>query len=56
MDKVPYSHAWPVLKKKFLDPEPYCSDFYKSNTLLVTCNNLINPLPDRIDWNVATYI
>lgn len=52
MDEIPCSHAWAVLKKKFLDPEPYCSDLYKLNTLLVTYNNPIIPLPDRIDWNV----
>ncbi|WMV49530.1 hypothetical protein MTR67_042915 [Solanum verrucosum] len=56
MDEIPCSYAWAVLKKKFLDPEPYCSDLYKPNTLLVTYNNPIIPLPNRIDWNVPGYI
>ena len=56
MDEIPCSHAWAVLKKKFLDPEPYCFDLYKPNTLLVTYANPINPLPDRKDWNVPAYV
>ena len=56
MDEIPCSHAWAVLKKKFLDPEPYCYDLYKPYTLLVTYANPINPLPDRKDRNVPAYV
>ena len=56
VDEIPCSHACAVLKKKFLDPEPYCSDLYKPNTLLVTYANPMNPLPDRKDWNVPAYV
>ncbi|XP_016490509.1 uncharacterized protein LOC107810269 [Nicotiana tabacum] len=47
VDELPYSHAWTVLKSNFLMPNDYCSDYYKSMTVVTTYEVPVYPLPDR---------
>ena len=56
VDEIQCSHAWAVLKKKYFDVGPYCSDVYKPSNLLNTYSIPIRPLPDQNEWNVPGYI
>ncbi|XP_009766315.2 uncharacterized protein [Nicotiana sylvestris] len=56
VDELPYPHAWAVLKSKFLMPEEYCSNYYKPNTIVMTYDLPVYPLPDRNDWNIPEHI
>ncbi|XP_075074836.1 uncharacterized protein LOC107771836 [Nicotiana tabacum] len=46
VNELPCPHAWAVLKRKFLMPEDYCSNYYKSNSTVMTYNVHVYPLPD----------
>ncbi|XP_060182416.1 uncharacterized protein LOC132612091 [Lycium barbarum] len=56
MDEIPCSHAWAVLKSKNLTADAYCSELFKSNTVVNTYDVLIDPLPDESERNVPTHI
>ncbi|XP_070008676.1 uncharacterized protein [Nicotiana sylvestris] len=56
VDELPCPHAWVVLKSKFLMPEEYCSNYYKSNTIVMTYDLLMYPLPSRNDWNIPEHV
>nr|XP_009607018.1 uncharacterized protein LOC104101273 [Nicotiana tomentosiformis] len=56
VDELPCPHAWAVLKSKFLMPENYCSDYYKSNSVVMTYEVPLYPLPDRSEWNIPAHI
>ncbi|XP_075074459.1 uncharacterized protein LOC107759813 [Nicotiana tabacum] len=56
VDELPCPHAWAVLKSKFLMPEEYCSNYYKPNTIVMTYDLPVYPLPDRNDWNIPEHI
>ncbi|XP_009779822.2 uncharacterized protein [Nicotiana sylvestris] len=56
VDELPCPHAWAVLKSKFLMPEEYCFNYYKSNTVVMTYDVLVYPLPDRNDWNIPAHV
>ncbi|XP_047270345.1 uncharacterized protein LOC124899493 [Capsicum annuum] len=45
-----------LLKSKHLEPDDYCSNFYKSVSILGTYDVLILPLPDRSTWKISDYI
>ncbi|XP_075076557.1 uncharacterized protein LOC107811219 [Nicotiana tabacum] len=49
VDELPCSYVWVVLKSKFLMPEEYCSNYYKSNTVVMTYDVPVYPLPDKND-------
>ncbi|XP_019226045.1 PREDICTED: uncharacterized protein LOC109207561 [Nicotiana attenuata] len=55
VDELPCPHAWAVLKSKFLMPEEYCSNYYKPNTVVMTYDVPVYPLPDRNDWNILAH-
>ncbi|KAG5576781.1 hypothetical protein H5410_056915, partial [Solanum commersonii] len=42
--------------KRFQMDKILCSHAWTPNTLLITYNNPITPLPDLIEWNVPEYI
>ncbi|XP_075109156.1 uncharacterized protein LOC142180950 [Nicotiana tabacum] len=56
VDELTCPHAWAVLKSKFLMPEEYCSNYYKPNTIVMTYDLPVYPLPDRNDWNIPTHV
>ncbi|XP_019235373.1 PREDICTED: uncharacterized protein LOC109215716 [Nicotiana attenuata] len=56
VDELPCPHAWAVLKSKFLMPEEYCSNYYKPNTIVMTYDVPVYPLPDRNDWNIPAHV
>uniref|UniRef100_A0A1S4B7S2 SWIM-type domain-containing protein n=2 Tax=Nicotiana TaxID=4085 RepID=A0A1S4B7S2_TOBAC len=56
VDELPCPHAWAVLKSKFLMPEEYCSNYYKPNTIVMTYDLPVYPLPDRNDWNIPEHV
>ncbi|XP_009791943.1 uncharacterized protein LOC107762116 [Nicotiana tabacum] len=56
VDELPFPHAWAVLKSKFLMPEEYCSNYYKSNSVVMTYDVPVYPLPDRNDWNIPAHV
>nr|XP_016468508.1 PREDICTED: uncharacterized protein LOC107791034 [Nicotiana tabacum] len=56
VDELSCPHAWAVLKSKFLMPEEYCSNYYKSNTVVMTYDVHVYPLPDRYDWNIPAHV
>ncbi|XP_009607774.1 uncharacterized protein [Nicotiana tomentosiformis] len=56
VDELPCPHAWAVLKSKFLMPEDYCSDYYKSKSVIMTYEVPVYPLPDRNEWNIPAHI
>ncbi|XP_009801347.2 uncharacterized protein [Nicotiana sylvestris] len=56
VDELPCPHAWAVLKSKFLMPEEYCSNYYKPNTIVMTYDVPVYPLPDRNDWNIPEHV
>ncbi|XP_009592221.1 uncharacterized protein [Nicotiana tomentosiformis] len=56
VDELPCPHAWAILKSKFLMPEDYCSDYYKSKSVVMTYEVLVYPLPDRNEWNIPAHI
>nr|XP_009771977.1 PREDICTED: uncharacterized protein LOC104222440 [Nicotiana sylvestris] len=56
VDELPCPHAWTVLKSKFLMLEEYCSNYYKPNTIVMTYDVPMYPLPDRNDWNIPEHV
>ncbi|XP_019224697.1 PREDICTED: uncharacterized protein LOC109206332 [Nicotiana attenuata] len=56
IDELPCPHAWAVLKSKFLMPEEYCSNYYKSSTIVMTYDVPVYPLPDKNDWNMPEHV
>ncbi|XP_016496888.1 uncharacterized protein LOC107815773 [Nicotiana tabacum] len=56
VDELPCPHAWIFLKSKFLMPEDYCSEYYKSKTVVMTYEVPVYPLPDRSEWNIPAHI
>nr|XP_018634060.1 uncharacterized protein LOC104118985 [Nicotiana tomentosiformis] len=56
VDELPCQHAWAVLKRKFLMPEDYCSDYYKPKSIVMTYEVPVYPLPDRNVWNIPAHI
>nr|XP_009797056.1 PREDICTED: uncharacterized protein LOC104243551 [Nicotiana sylvestris]XP_016509062.1 PREDICTED: uncharacterized protein LOC107826587 [Nicotiana tabacum] len=56
VDELPCPHAWAVLKSNFLMPEDYCSNYYKSNSVVMTYYVHVYPLPDINDWNIPAHI
>ncbi|XP_019242577.1 PREDICTED: uncharacterized protein LOC109222714, partial [Nicotiana attenuata] len=41
---------------KFLMPDEYCSNYYKPNTVVMTYDVPVYPLPDRNDWNIPAHV
>ncbi|XP_019230294.1 PREDICTED: uncharacterized protein LOC109211242 [Nicotiana attenuata] len=56
VDELPCPHAWAVLKSKFLMPEDYFSNYYKPNSVVMTYDVPVYPLPDRNDWNIPAHV
>nr|XP_016501048.1 PREDICTED: uncharacterized protein LOC107819459 [Nicotiana tabacum] len=56
VDELPSPHAWDVLKRKFLMPEDYCSDYYKPKSVVMTYEVPVYPLPDRNEGNIPAHI
>ncbi|XP_075084753.1 uncharacterized protein LOC107789801 [Nicotiana tabacum] len=56
VNELPCPHAWTVLKSKFLMPEDYCSDYYKSKSVVMTYEVLVYPLPNQNEWNIPAHI
>nr|XP_033508627.1 uncharacterized protein LOC117273562 [Nicotiana tomentosiformis] len=56
VDELPCPHAWDVLKSKFLMPEDYCSDYYKSKFVVMIYEVPVYLLPDRNEWNIPAHI
>ncbi|XP_070014705.1 uncharacterized protein [Nicotiana sylvestris] len=56
VDELPFPHAWTVLKSKFLMLEEYCSNYYKTNSIVMTYDMPLYPLPDRNDWNIPAHV
>lgn len=56
IDETPCEHAWVVLKFKYLEPNDYCSNLYKSKTVLKTYEVSIYSLPDRKNWVIPEHI
>ncbi|XP_075088387.1 uncharacterized protein LOC107831839 [Nicotiana tabacum] len=56
VDELPCPHAWAVLKSKFLMPEEYFPNYYKSNTVVMTYDVPMYSLPDRNDWNIPAHV
>nr|XP_016509684.1 PREDICTED: uncharacterized protein LOC107827124 [Nicotiana tabacum] len=56
VDELPCPHAWAVLKSKFLMPKNFCSNYYKSNFVVMTYDVSVIPLPDRNDWNIPAHV
>ncbi|XP_070004201.1 uncharacterized protein [Nicotiana sylvestris] len=44
------------MTSKFLMPEEYCSNYYKPNTVVMTYDMPVYPLPDRNDWNIPAHV
>ncbi|XP_075105019.1 uncharacterized protein LOC142179096 [Nicotiana tabacum] len=44
------------ITSKFLMPEEYCSNYYKPNTVVMTYDVPVYPLPDRNDWNIPAHV
>ncbi|XP_060178208.1 uncharacterized protein LOC132608147 [Lycium barbarum] len=56
IDEIPCLHAWAVIKKKNLMADDYCSELFKSHTVVKTYDVVVDPLPDEREWNIPTYI
>ncbi|XP_016436337.1 uncharacterized protein LOC107762485 [Nicotiana tabacum] len=56
VDELPCPHACAVLKSKFLMPEDYCSNYYKPNSVVMTYDVPMYPLPDRNEWNIPAHV
>ncbi|XP_070004316.1 uncharacterized protein [Nicotiana sylvestris] len=56
VDELSCLHAWTVLKSKFLMPEEYFSNYYKPNTIVMTYDVSMYPLPNRNDWNIPEHV
>nr|XP_016490499.1 PREDICTED: uncharacterized protein LOC107810259 [Nicotiana tabacum] len=56
VDELSCPYAWAVLKSKFLMLEDYCSDYYKSKSVVMTYEVPLYPLPDRNEWNIPAHI
>ncbi|XP_047250035.1 uncharacterized protein LOC124885836 [Capsicum annuum] len=57
IDKIPCPHAIAILKSKHAkDFGLYCSEYYKSITLVKTYKVPIIPLPDKKNWNVPSSV
>uniref|UniRef100_A0A1U7XAQ1 Uncharacterized protein LOC104236856 n=2 Tax=Nicotiana sylvestris TaxID=4096 RepID=A0A1U7XAQ1_NICSY len=56
VDELPCPHAWAVLKSKFLMSEEYCPNYYKPNTIVMTYDLPVYPLPNKNDWNIPEHI
>ncbi|XP_016465291.1 uncharacterized protein LOC107788148 [Nicotiana tabacum] len=56
IDELPCPHAWAILKRKFLMPEDFCSDYYKPKFVVMTYEVLVYPLPDRKEWNIPAHV
>ncbi|XP_009796728.1 uncharacterized protein [Nicotiana sylvestris] len=56
VDELLCIYAWAVLKSKFLMLEDYCSNYYKPNSVVMTYDVPIIPLPDRNDWNIPAHV
>ncbi|XP_070006051.1 uncharacterized protein [Nicotiana sylvestris] len=41
---------------KFLMPEDYCSNYYKPNSVVMTYDVPVYPLPDRNEWNIPAHV
>ncbi|XP_047249995.1 uncharacterized protein LOC124885792 [Capsicum annuum] len=53
LDEIPCAHAIAILKSKHVkEMKPYCSDYYKKETLVKTYEMPLCPMPDKRDWNV----
>ncbi|KAH0660247.1 hypothetical protein KY290_029773 [Solanum tuberosum] len=57
LDEIPCAHAIAVLKdKNVTDMHPYCSDYYKPDTLAKTYEVPMVPMPDKEDWSVPSNV
>ncbi|XP_049372992.1 uncharacterized protein LOC125837964 [Solanum verrucosum] len=57
LDEIPCAHAIAVLKdKNVTDMHPYCSDYYKPDTLAKTYEVPMVPMPDKQDWSVPSNV
>ncbi|XP_047261784.1 uncharacterized protein LOC124895394 [Capsicum annuum] len=56
LDEIPCVHACVVLDSKNLEKESYCSNLYKSKTVLRTYDLLVYPLPHKNDWVIPQKI
>ena len=56
VDEIPCIHAWRVLNKNDMLPDEYCSDFYKPEAILKTCEVRVYPRPDKSEWNIPEHI
>ncbi|KAH0655594.1 hypothetical protein KY285_030476 [Solanum tuberosum] len=57
LDEIPCAHAIVVLKdKNVTDMHPYCSDYYKPDTLAKTYEVPMVPMPDKEDWSVPSNV
>ncbi|XP_075098651.1 uncharacterized protein LOC142175546 [Nicotiana tabacum] len=56
VDELPCPHAWAILKSMLLMPEEYCFNYYKPNTVVMTYDVPVYPLPDRNNWNTPAHI
>ncbi|KAM3322804.1 hypothetical protein P3S67_003955 [Capsicum chacoense] len=53
LNEIPCAHAIAVLKRKYVNKiKPYCSDYYKKETLVKTYEMSLCPMPDKRDWHV----
>ncbi|XP_047251585.1 uncharacterized protein LOC107879436 [Capsicum annuum] len=59
IDEIPCPHGIVVLKSKNVDVKEYgryCSEFYRSNTIVKTYELPIVSMPDKKDWNVPFFV
>ncbi|XP_019252880.1 PREDICTED: uncharacterized protein LOC109231694 [Nicotiana attenuata] len=56
VDELPCLHALAILKSKFLMREDYCSDYYKPNSIVMTYDVHVYPLPNRNEWSIPAHI
>ncbi|KAH0755068.1 hypothetical protein KY290_025338 [Solanum tuberosum] len=57
LDEIPCAHAIAVLKdKNVTDMHPYCSDYYKPDTLAKTYEVPMVPMPDKEDWSAPSNV
>ncbi|XP_060216741.1 uncharacterized protein LOC132644179 [Lycium barbarum] len=56
IDEIPCPRAWAVTKKKNLTADDYCSELFKSQTVVKTYDVPVDPLPHEREWKIPTYI
>ncbi|XP_047263669.1 uncharacterized protein LOC124896190 [Capsicum annuum] len=56
LNEIPCVHTCEVLDRKNFKKELYCSDLYKSKTILRTYDVSVYPLPHKDDWIIPNEI